>query len=102
MSIESERAKGYKAGYTAAVIDTQIARKRKPSKLLIPLLLYNTAVGMASTLLFVLVFYTEAFKGHGIAFIEPNIAVATGEFFAAIAGIISMATFYWKYISERR
>jgi len=74
--------------------------RSKARRLLTPLLLFNTAVGMAGTIWFAVVFYTEAFKGHGITFVEPNIAMATAEFVVTVLGILSMAAFYALWLRE--
>src|SRR6266566_1816930 len=50
-------------------------------------LLYGQIIGFASSIFMLIVFFNEAFLQRGVIYIEPNLAVATLEFFVVIAGL---------------
>jgi len=49
---------------------------------------YSLIVGVTSTAFMLLVFYTEAFMHMGRLFIEPNLYIATTEFFMVLIGLV--------------
>lgn len=60
----------------------------------------GTAIGLAAEVFMLLTFYTEAFLHHGMLFIEPNLAIATGEFFSVIFGMLCTVWIFHR-ITER-
>jgi hypothetical protein len=85
----SERAEGFKNGYAHAVLDMKIANqgRRKRKGILDVALGFAFCTGVAALLMMLWVFWNEAFLGHGVLLIEPNVPLALAEFAITIAGI---------------
>jgi hypothetical protein len=51
------------------------------------LLVFGQVIGVTSTVFMAYVFFNEAFLGRGVLYVEPNIAIATLEFWLVTIGL---------------
>jgi len=56
--------------------------------------------GIAALMLFTWAFYQMAFLLHGALFYEPNLFIATGEFFTCVFAVVGLLATTFKYLWE--
>jgi hypothetical protein len=61
---------------------------------------FGLLIGLTSTIFFIYAFFNMAFEGHGVLFYEPNLTIATGEFFMVVIGLIAIFASIVRWIRE--